>query len=411
MRSAPSLFLLFLLLLGGCVATSSGAGAGAPAREIRAPVTILVSIDGFRPDYLERGITPNLDRLAASGVTATMRPVFPTKTFPNHYSLVTGLRPDRHGVVDNNMEDLRRPDVKFTISNGQAQDRFWWDEAEPIWVTAEKQGIRTGTMFWPGSEAAIQGVRPADWQRFDGNISNVQRVATIVDWLRRPLATRPRLITLYFEDVDEAAHDFGIDSTEALAAVKDVDGRIGDLAAELSALGQPVNFVILSDHGMAPGGPDKMIWLHRTMDVSGFRVISDGAFLTAEPLPGREDEVEKLLLKPHEHMQCWTKEKLPARFLYGRHPRVPRYFCLAETGWFIRASEPKGALDLANHGYDNKDPSMTALFIASGPAFERGVTLPMFDNVDVYALLARLSGIEPRPNQGKPATFAPALKR
>jgi predicted AlkP superfamily pyrophosphatase or phosphodiesterase len=153
--------------------------------------------------------------------------------------------------------------VKFTISNGQAQDRFWWDEAEPIWVTAEKQGIRTGTMFWPGSEAAIQGVRPADWQRFDGNISNVQRVATIVDWLRRPVATRPRLITLYFEDVDEAAHDFGIDSAEALAAVKDVDGRIGDLVAELSALEQPVNFVILSDHGMAPGGPDKMIWLHR----------------------------------------------------------------------------------------------------------------------------------------------------
>jgi predicted AlkP superfamily pyrophosphatase or phosphodiesterase len=411
MRSAPSLFLLFLLLLGGCVARSPGAEGGAPAREIRVPVTILVSIDGFRPDYLERGITPNLDRLAAGGVTATMRPVFPTKTFPNHYSLVTGLRPDQHGVVDNNMEDPRRPEVKFTISNGQAQDRFWWDEAEPIWVTAEKQGIRTGTMFWPGSEAAIQGVRPANWQRFDGNISNVQRVATIVDWLRRPVATRPRLITLYFEDVDEAAHDFGIDSAEALAAVKDVDGRIGDLVAELSALEQPVNFVILSDHGMAPGGPDKMIWLHRTMDVSGFRVISDGAFLTAEPLPGREAEVEKLLLKPHEHMQCWTKEKLPGRFLYGRHPRVPRYFCLAETGWIIRASEPKGALDLANHGYDNMDPSMTALFIASGPAFARGVTLPMFDNVDVYPLLARLLGIEPRPNHGNPATFDRALKR
>jgi predicted AlkP superfamily pyrophosphatase or phosphodiesterase len=309
------------------------------------------------------------------------------------------------------MEDPRRPEAKFTISNGQAQDRFWWDEAEPLWVTAEKQGIRTGTMFWPGSDAAIGGVRPADWQRFDGNISNPQRVATIVDWLRRPVATRPRLITLYFEDVDEAAHDCGIDSAEALAAVKDVDGRIGELSSELSALGQPVNFVILSDHGMAPGGPDKMIWLHRTMDVSGFRVIGDGAFLTAEPLPGREAEVEKLLLKPHEHMQCWTKEKLPQRFLYGRHPRVPRFFCLAETGWIIRASEPKGALDLANHGYDNMDPSMTAVFIAAGPAFARQVTLPIFDAVDVYPLLARLAGLAPRPNEGNIATFAPALKR
>ena len=410
MRFASLLFLSFLLLLCGCFAPRVVDGR-APAQEIRTPVTILISIDGFRPDYLERGITPHLSRLAANGVSATMRPVFPTKTFPNHYSLVTGLRPDRHGVVDNNMEDPRRPGVKFTTSNGQALDRFWWDEAEPIWVTAEKQGIRTATMFWPGSEAAIQGVRPADWQRFDGNIGNLQRVSAVVDWLRRPARTRPRLITLYFEDVDEAAHDFGIDSAEALAAVKDVDGRIGELIAELSALGQPVNFIILSDHGMAPGGPDKMIWLHRSMDVSGFRVIGDGAFLTAEPLPGREAEVEKLLLRPHEHMQCWTKDKLPARFLYGRHPRVPRFFCLAETGWIIRASEPTGPLDLANHGYDNQDPSMTAAFIAAGPAFERGVTLPMFDNVDVYPLLARLAGVDPRPNEGKIATFAQALRR
>jgi predicted AlkP superfamily pyrophosphatase or phosphodiesterase len=399
------LFLAFLLLLGGCAASLLH------APEVRSPVTILVSIDGFRPDYLKQSIAPNLVRMAAGGVSATMRPAFPTKTFPNHYTIVTGLRPDRHGVVDNNMEDSRKPGVKFTTSSAQVQDRFWWDEAEPVWVTAERLGIRTGTVFWPGSEAAIQGVRPADWQRFDGNIANVQRVNTVVDWLRRPAATRPRLVTLYFEDVDEAAHDFGIDSAEALAAVEDVDARIGDLAREMSALGQPVNFVILSDHGMAPGGPDKMIRLHRMMDVSGFRVIGDGAFLTAEPLPGREAEVEKLLLAPREHMQCWKKESLPPRFLYGRHPRVPRIFCLAETGWVIRAAEPKGALDLANHGYDNADPSMTAFFIAAGPAFSAGVTLPTFDNVHVYPLLARLVGVPVRPNEGDVATFARALRR
>ena len=186
-----SLLACLFLALMGCTTADLPPPQTAAAMQ-REPVTILVSIDGFMPDYLGRGDSPHLDALAASGVTAEMRPSFPTKTFPNHYTIVTGLRPDHHGIVDNNMEDAARPDERFSMGNAsQALDPFWWDGGEPIWVTAEKQGVRSATMFWPGSEVAIRGTRPSDWQRFDQNITNPQRVAAVVDWLRRPQATRP----------------------------------------------------------------------------------------------------------------------------------------------------------------------------------------------------------------------------
>jgi predicted AlkP superfamily pyrophosphatase or phosphodiesterase len=399
-----------LLALASCVVATPPIPV--TRAESRQPVTILVSIDGFRPDYLGRGNTPNLDALAAAGLKAAMRPSFPTKTFPNHYTIVTGLRPDRHGIVDNNMEDPRRPGARFSLGNAsQALDPFWWDAAEPIWVTAEKQGVRTATMFWPGSEVAIRGTRPSDWQRYDMNVSNVQRIAAVVDWLRRPAPTRPRFITLYFDTVDTAGHDFGPDAAETVAAVREVDTRIGELQAQLCELGQPANFVITSDHGMAPTSAERVIRLDQILNPAAFRTISDGAFASIEPQPGREKEVETALLTARPHMSCWRKERLPARFDYGRNPRVPRFFCLAETGWLLLSKEPSNAPDPGAHGYDNLDPAMTAVFIASGPAFRAGATLPAFDNVHVYPLLARLLGVTPQPNDGSAATLEGAWTR
>ncbi|WP_375429053.1 ectonucleotide pyrophosphatase/phosphodiesterase, partial [uncultured Sphingomonas sp.] len=189
------------------------------AVERRAPVTILVSIDGLRPDDLRRGNTPTLDGLASEGASGAMRPSFPANTFPNHYTLVTGLRPDRHGVVDNTMEDPARPGVRFTISDTkQTRDRFWWDGAEPIWVSAERAGIRAGTMFWPGAEAAIGGVRPSVWVPYAAEVTSADRVRFVLDWLRRPVPERPGLLTLYFDVVDKAAHEQGFESAEQEAA-------------------------------------------------------------------------------------------------------------------------------------------------------------------------------------------------
>jgi predicted AlkP superfamily pyrophosphatase or phosphodiesterase len=325
--------------------------------------------------------------------------------------MVTGLRPDRHGVVDNNMVDPMRPGVRFSLGNPtQALDPFWWQDAEPLWVTAEKQGIRSATMFWPGSEVALGGIRPTDWHRYDQNISNAQRIRAVVDWLRRPQATRPRFITLYFDTVDTAGHKHGPEGPETLEALREVDERIGELQAELHELGQPTNLIVVSDHGMAATSSERVIRIDKLMDTRAFKSISDGAFLALEPEAGREKEVEAALLTPHANMQCWRKGSLPARFHYGMHRRVPSVFCLAKSGWRILTKEPSSSSEGGTHGYDNLDPTMMAVFIAAGPAFRSAISLPVFDNIDVYPLLARVLRVTPQPSDGKGDMFRGALR-
>jgi predicted AlkP superfamily pyrophosphatase or phosphodiesterase len=402
-------------------APSNPAASIAPA-QAAAPVTILVSIDGFRPDYLDRGVTPNLDRLKTAGISAAMRPSFPSVTFPNHWTLVTGMRPDRSGIVGNRMEDARRPGEVFTM---QTDDPFWWSDAEPIWVTAEKMGIRTATMFWPGANVAIGGTRatsghhavsggtrPSDWQQYNEAVTGEQRVATVIDWLRRPAATRPRLITLYFDIVDTAGHDGGPADPRTTAAVAKVDAQIGALIAGLAEIGQPANIVVVADHGMAATSSSRTVALADLADPADLRTIETGPVASIVPLPGREDAVARRLLRSHDHVQCWRKAAIPARFHYGRNRRVAPFVCLAETGWLIVATPPTVPFSGGAHGYDPADPAMAALFIASGPAFVGGKRLASFDNVDVAPLLRDLIGLPPgRDLDGDDAPFRAVLKR
>ncbi|MBU1378150.1 MAG: ectonucleotide pyrophosphatase/phosphodiesterase [Alphaproteobacteria bacterium] len=377
------------------------------------PLTILVSIDGFRPDYLDRGVTPVLSGLAADGARASMRPSFPTKTFPNHYALVTGLRPDRNGVVENNMEDPAIPGVTFKMSNAQeVRDGRWWNEGEPIWVAAERAGIVSATMFWPGSEAAIRGVRPSFTRAFDQSVSADARVDQVLAWLDLPAARRPRLVTLYFDDVDTAGHDFGPDSAELNAAAAKVDAAMGRLQSGLTTRGLEANVVVVADHGMAPLSDDRRLFLDDILPVGAYRYLATGAFATLYPTPGHEAEVAGALMTPRAHLQCWAKADIPARFHYGRNPRVAPYLCLPDTGWRITTRDDKPSKpERGAHGYDNFSPDMAAIFIAQGPAFRRGVIVPTFDNVSVYPLLARLIGVPPAPNDGHLRDVAAALTR
>jgi predicted AlkP superfamily pyrophosphatase or phosphodiesterase len=375
-----------------------------------APLTILVSLDGFRADYLQRGVTPNLAALAADGVRAeAMHPSYPSLTFPNHYTLVTGLRPDHHGVVGNTMIDLKRPGVVFAIGKRElAHDPFWWDGAEPLWVTAENQGVRTATMFWPGSDAPIRGVQPHDWKLFDETFPADGRVDQVLDWLKRPPAERPRFVTLYLNEVDSVGHRDGPDSRELNEALKSTDASIGRLVAGLKAQGlfDQTDLVIVADHGMAPISRDRVIVLDDIMPHAEYRAISVGAEAGIIATPKAEAE----LLKPHPHMTCWRKADVPARFHYGRNPRVPPDVCLAETGWLIEPFfGPRQKIQGGTHGYDPDDPLMAALFVAHGPAFRKGVVQPAFDNVDVYPLVAALTGVKPQPNDGHLADLAPSL--
>ena len=408
MRGLRRILVAAALALAGC-ATPRPAPPVTAAADRAPPVTILVSIDGVRPDYLDRGVTPTLSRLAREGARTTLRPVFPSVTFPNHYSLVTGLTPDRHGIVANRITDPARPGVMFTLGSAQAFDPFWWDAAEPVWVTAERQGVRTATMFWPGSEVAIRGVRPSNWLRFDQNVGNAQRVEQVVDWLRRPPASRPRFITLYFDTVDTAGHRHGPDAPETTAAMAEVDARIGDLVAELTRLGQQANLVIVSDHGMAATRPEQLVPLERLVDPALVEVVNSGPFAALEPRPGQEAAVAAQLARPHQGAQCWPREAIPARLSYGRHPRVPRFLCLADPGGMIRAPGQDSTVR-GMHGYDNAAPDMAAIFIAHGPAFVRGAQLPPASATDLYPLLTRLLGITPQPHEGDATVLAPALR-
>ena len=391
--------------------------------ETRAPVTILVSIDGFRADYLDRGVTPNLSALAKAGISAAMRPSYPSKTFPNHWTLVTGLRPDRTGIVANKMLDAARPGETFTMAS---DDPFWWNAAEPIWVTAEKAGIRTATAFWPGSNVAwggerakewpnpiVGGTRPEDWVQFNQEIGNRQRVDIVVDWLRRPTATRPRFVTLYFDEVDTAGHMYGPDDARTTAAAADVDKAIGRLREQIAGLGQPVDLVIVADHGMAPIAQDRLIVLDRFSNPDEYDVVEDGVYASINPKPGEEAAVEKALLGPHgPHLTCYRKGEVPERFHYGKNPRVPAILCMPDAGWTVVARPPRRLITGGAHGYDNDAPEMRALFVASGPDIKPLGKIPDFDNVDVAPLLRDLLGLPAGQGlDGDDAPFREALAK
>ena len=402
--------LAWLLCLAACTSLSSGptGHAGGPRS------LLLVSLDGVHPDDLERGDTPRLDRLAREGVRARwMTPSYPALTFPHHYTLVTGLRPDRHGIVHNTMRDPVLGDFTLRLRDAVGDGRWWG--GEPLWVTAERAGLPTATLFWPGSEAPVQGVRPRRWHPFDARMPIAARVATVAAWLAEPAATRPRLATLYFEHPDDAAHSHGPGSPQLRAALREVDAAIGRLLDELDRSGAAArtDIVIVSDHGMAQVPPGQVVATEDMVDPGDARLVSHGQVLGFDPLPGREAAAEDRLLGRHRHHACWRRHELPARWHYGRHPRVPPIVCQMDVGWDAvprahlarRAPGTRGS-----HGYDPADPAMRAIFIASGPSFRRGVSLAPFGNVDVYPLLARLLGLAPADHDGDPATLLPALR-
>lgn len=399
------LFLLILAVILSACATV----AESPAPD-RRPLVILIGVDGFRPDYLERGVTPTLNRLRAGGAFAAMRPSFPSVTFPNHYTLVTGLHPDRHGVVNNTMQDAELG--RFTLGTAAAvTDRRWWDGGEPIWVTAERAGLVTATMFWPGSEADIQGVRPAHWTVFDQSMRGDARVDQVLAWLDLPQDRRPDFATVYFDIVDTAGHNHGPDSDQVTRAAAAVDISIARLIAGLEARGltDRTTLVIAADHGMAATSPDRVIYLDDLIDLDHLQIVHSGAFAGINPAPGHERAVEAALVRRGDHMECFRKAELPVRLTYGRHPRVPAIICLPDVGWLIATRDRPVRRAGGTHGYDNAAPEMAALFIAHGPEIRPGVVLDEVDGVDVQPLLAHLLGLEAPQGDGSLDDLRPAL--
>jgi predicted AlkP superfamily pyrophosphatase or phosphodiesterase len=364
------------------------------------PTVILFSIDGFRWDYLDRGLTPNLTRLAGEGVRAeALIPVFPTKTFPNHASIVTGRYPAHHGIIGNT---FTAPDIGGRLSMTDRvsvrDGRFWL--AEPIWVTAERQGQRTAPFFWPGSEAAIGEVRPTYAVPYDPGMRDPARVTRVLRWLDLSPRWRPTFLTMYLSGVDEAGHRYGPDTPETRAAIAHADTIVGLLLDGLSRRGiaDQVNLIIVSDHGMMALSPDRTIELNRYVPSDWIDVDNLSPTLMAWPRKGMEESVyTRLAAVPH--LTVFRRADLPARFhLDG--PRVPPIVALADPGWKIRDGGPFTRWTNGDHGYDDTVTDMRAIFLAHGPAFRHGVVVPAFRNIHVYALIAKVLRLKPNQTDG-----------
>lgn len=369
------------------------------------PTVILISIDGFRWDYLDKFAPPHLLRLAKSGVRAkAMIPVFPTKTFPNHYSIVTGLYPEHHGIIANTMYDPEF-DAKFSLGNRAAlQDSRWW-EGEPIWVTAEKQQQISGTFFWPGSEAAIAGVRPTYWKVYDDDFPNEARVDQVLAWLELPAAQRPTLITLYFSEVDNAGHRHSPEAPEVKTAVETIDALIGRLCKGLEArrVFNQVNLVVVSDHGMTVTTADRVIYLDDYLDLQQVEVVDWNPILALRPR-GDGNAIYQKLVNAHPHLKVYRKAETPERWRYRQHRRIAPIIGVADDGWTISRHGMRNTLERAyttgEHGYDNQLVAMRAFFIAHGPAFKTALTVEPFQNIHVYHLICEILKLQPAPNDG-----------
>lgn len=383
------------------------------------PILILVSLDGWRHDYLDRAKTPRLNALAAAGVRSEgLIPSFPSKTFPNHYTIVTGLYPEHHGIVSNNMLDATIGE-RFSMSAPTARDSRWWG-GEPLWVTAQKQGQIAASMFWPGSEVEIGGVRPAHWKPFDDNFPNRQRVQQVLDWLALPERERPSFITLYFSDVDTAGHSFGPDSVEVLETAASLDEEIGALVDGVNAMGalaDRVHYVIVSDHGMSQNSPERVIVLDDYIDMRTVDMIDTSPVAGFWPRSGTAEDIYLALKDKHPSFAVYRRSEVPAHLHYSTHPRIPPVIGIAADGWSVGSKTitdqwESGARRLGgNHGYDPTLRSMRGLFIATGAQFRKGVRVPPVENINLYSMMARVLGLKPAPNDGQTRATAGVFVR
>jgi predicted AlkP superfamily pyrophosphatase or phosphodiesterase len=382
-----------LLLLAG--SRSSGEVSGVPVR----PIVVLIGLDGFHPSYLSRPPSRHLRELARQGVQARwMTPVFPSLTFPNFYSIATGLYPEHHGIVSNTMLDSALGSFSLR-DRSSVEDPRWWG-GEPIWVTAVKQNQRAATYFWPGSEAEIKRVRPTYYKIYDSSVPDAARVWQVLQWLSLPPAQAPSLLTVYFNDVDDAGHRFGPNAPETDSAIARVDSAVGALldGLEQRGLTSKVNLIVVSDHGMAEVSPDHVIHLDQLIDTAAVNLVDQGPIVSLSPKSGRGDEIIGQLRRS-PHLKVYGKSEIPAALHYRANPRIQPILAIADEGWIATARSGAGS-PRGMHGYPPDLPSMRALFLARGPAFAQSAVVPPFQNIHVYDLVAHILRLTPAANDG-----------
>ena len=412
-RIGPGLpaLLLAVLLLAACATTPPNA----PERS-DAPYLVLVSFDGFRWDYASMTDTPAMDRMAREGLRAeAMQPVFPTITFPNHFSIATGQQPWRHGIVANDFPDGDKRAWYHLKDRTTVQDGRWY-LAEPVWVTAEKAGMRTAAYYFVGTEADIDGVRPTHWRSFDADVPGRARVNQVLDWLALPEAVRPHLLTLYFEDVDDHGHWYGPESEENLAAVRRVDTLLGRLLDGIDALphGDEVHVVLVSDHGQAAYRYGDPLVLNEVFDLGAATVVGSGPYAFVH-LPendaGRAVLMRDAINRRWDCGRAYLPGELPAAWRAGTSERYPELFVQAEPGCgVIATAAAHTTITAGDHGWTPDMPEMHGIFYAMGPRIPAGEVTGVVHATDVYPMLMEILGLQPPgPVDGDPDALASRL--
>lgn len=364
---------------------------------------IVLSMDGFRWDYADRTETPNIDHIKAAGVKAEyVEPVFPSKTFPNHYSMATGLYPDNHGIIDNNFycPDL---DKSYAIWNEHAVTNGDFYYGEPIWVTAEKQNLTSAIYYWVGSEATIKGVQPTYMKEYDASVPFENRIDKVFEWLELPSEQRPRLIMFYFNEPDKSGHNYGPESEEIDNLVAYLDSLIGIILDGFEKFDDSynINFILTSDHGMTEVSTERYVDLTDYVERDWFERRDGGNPLRLiEPKEGYSEKVYDNL-KNVENISVWHREDIPERFNYGSNPRVSEMIVLADTTWSVGWGAPRGTYYTGgSHGWDHEQKDMHTIFYAIGPAFKENHKHPPFNVIDLYPLMAKILNLKPAKVDG-----------
>ncbi|KAG8510840.1 Ectonucleotide pyrophosphatase/phosphodiesterase family member 3, partial [Galemys pyrenaicus] len=390
------------------------------------PPVILFSMDGFRAEYLQTWSTlmPNINKLKTCGIHSKyLRAAYPTKTFPNHYTVVTGLYPESHGIIDNNMYDVKL-NKNFSLSSLTKNDPVWW-HGQPIWLTAMYQGLTAGTFFWPGSDVAVNGSFPSKYVVYNKSITYEERISTLLKWLDLPKSERPDFYTIYVEQPDSAGHNDGPVSAAVIQALESVDKTFGMLMEGLKQrnLHNCVNIILLADHGMEQTYCDKVEYMADYFPQINFYMYEGPApRIRSRNIPAdfytcKYDDCRK----PDQHFKPYLTPELPKRLHYANNIRIDKVHLLVDRQWLAARYKGNTFCGGGNHGYDNEFKSMEAIFVAHGPSFKEKTEVEPFDNIEVYNLISQclivdlffktdLLHIQPAPNNGTHGSLNHLLK-
>lgn len=389
-RIFKSLFLIIIFSVSGIYAQSQ-------------PYVILISFDGFRWDYVDRGITPNFDYMREEGVSAkSLRPCFPSKTFPNHISIITGMYPEHHGIISNEFRDYYT-NTHYSMSDTIAVRDSKWYKGEAFWETAERQGIKTASYFWPGSEVTLSYRHPTYFYKYEHLKPYRKRVDGVINWLRLPYNERPHFITSYFDATDTYGHKYGPDSPETNFAIAQLDSVLGYYFEKLKEINllDSTDIIVVSDHGMTNVSDEKIVNIENILSGLNYKLNDNGSFMMIEPDPGELDNIYNKLKEDETHFKVYKREDVPSFFHFSDNPLISSVVIIAENGWGLETNKSIESMKKynlkGNHGYDNYWMDMNGIFYAVGPAFKSNYRVGTINNIDIYPLLCKIFNVVPNP--------------